>query len=94
MFIPPDIDGGCCLRYKPPTLWQRFKRLVRNIFHPIKWWKARRRRIEFTKFIVPRINRVYPALIANQLIEVQPMTAPTGELFDIDYQYETTKEKK
>lgn len=45
----------------------------------------------FTKFIFPIIRRVYPNLIANALVSVQPMTAPVGAIFFFRYRYGTTK---
>ena len=35
------------------------------------------------------MKRVYPALIANDIVSVQPMSQPSGLLFyiDIDYEY-------
>lgn len=38
-------------------------------------------------FQLPNIRRVSPGLIANQLVSVQPMTAPSGLVFFLDYQY-------
>lgn len=45
----------------------------------------------FTKFIFPLLRRVFPNLIANELVSVQPMTAPVGAVFFMDYIYGTTK---
>jgi hypothetical protein len=45
----------------------------------------------FTKFIFPVLRRVFPNLIANELVSVQPMTAPVGAVFYLDYVYGTTK---
>lgn len=45
----------------------------------------------FTKFIFPILRRVFPNLIANELVSVQPMTAPVGAVFYLDYVYGTTK---
>lgn len=38
-------------------------------------------------FLFPNIKRVYPGLIAQQLVTVQPMTVPSGLLFYLDYSY-------
>lgn len=38
-------------------------------------------------FNMPNVRRVSPQLIANQLVSVQPMTAPSGLIFYLDYQY-------
>jgi hypothetical protein len=45
----------------------------------------------FTKFIFPILRRVFPNLIANEIVSVQPMTAPTGSIFYMDYIYGTSK---
>jgi hypothetical protein len=45
----------------------------------------------FTKFIFPVLRRVFPNLIANEIVSVQPMTAPQGAVFYLDYIYSTTK---
>lgn len=45
----------------------------------------------FTKFIFPVLRRVFPNLIANEIVSVQPMTAPVGAVFFLDYIYGTTK---
>jgi hypothetical protein len=38
----------------------------------------------------PIIRRVFPNLIANDIISVQPMSLPSGLLFYMDYQYGKT----
>lgn len=45
----------------------------------------------FTKFIFPILRRVFPNLIANEIVSVQPMTAPIGAVFFLDYIYGTSK---
>ncbi len=45
----------------------------------------------FTKFIFPILRRVFPNLIANEIVSVQPMTAPVGAVFYLDYVFGTTK---
>lgn len=45
----------------------------------------------FTKFIFPILRRVFPNLIANEIVSVQPMTAPVGAVFYLDYVYGTNK---
>lgn len=41
----------------------------------------------FTKYIFPLLRRVFPNLIANQIVSVQPMTAPVGGIFFYEYKY-------
>lgn len=45
----------------------------------------------FTKFIFPILRRVFPNLIANEIVSVQPMTAPVGAVFFMDWIYGTNK---
>ena len=45
----------------------------------------------FTKYIFPILRRVFPNLIANQIVSVQPMTAPVGGIFTYEYKYGDTK---
>ena len=46
---------------------------------------------QFTKFIFPVLRRVFPNLIAHEIVSVQPMTAPVGAVFFLDYVYGTSK---
>lgn len=41
----------------------------------------------FTKYIFPILRRVFPNLIAQQIVSVQPMTAPVGGIFTYEYKY-------
>jgi Major capsid protein Gp23 len=43
------------------------------------------------RFMPPLVKRVSPGLIANQLLSVQPMTAPVGAVFYLDYVYGSHK---
>jgi len=45
----------------------------------------------FTKFIFPVLRRVFPNLIANEIVSVQPMTAPVGAVFFFNYKYGSNK---
>lgn len=45
----------------------------------------------FTTFGFPLIRRVFPNLIAQDLVSVQPMTMPTGLVFFLDFVYGTTR---
>mgnify|MGYP000255012841 CR=1 FL=1 len=46
---------------------------------------------EFTKYIFPIIRRVWPNLIAHDLVSIQPMTAAVGAIFYYEIRYGTTK---
>ena len=41
----------------------------------------------FTPIIMPLVRRVYPNLIANEILGVQPMTMPTGFIYALTNQY-------
>lgn len=45
----------------------------------------------YPAFVFPLVRRVFPALIANEIVSVQPMTAPVGAVFYLDAIYGTTK---
>ena len=45
----------------------------------------------FTKFVFPVLRRVFPNLIANEIVSVQPMTSPISAIFYLDYIYGTNK---
>jgi len=42
---------------------------------------------QFTPILMPLARRVQPELIANELIGVQPMTAPTGFIYSLSFKY-------
>ena len=43
------------------------------------------------KVMFPMIRRVFPSLIANQLVSVQPISGPTGVIYYINYTYSNDK---
>lgn len=45
----------------------------------------------FTKWIFPVLRKVFPNLIANEIVSVQPMTAPVGAVFHFKYVYGSSK---
>ena len=45
----------------------------------------------FTKYIFPILRRVFPNLIANEIMSVQPMTAPIGAVFFYEYVHSNAK---
>lgn len=45
----------------------------------------------FDKFAFPIIRAVYPNLIANEIVSVQPMAGPVSLIFYLDYLYGTSK---
>ena len=40
-----------------------------------------------TGILIPMIRKVMPTMIANQIIGVQPMTAPTGQIHTLSVRY-------
>lgn len=48
----------------------------------------------FTKYVFPILRRVFPNLIANQLVSVQPMTSPIGGIFYYEKKYDDRKGTK
>jgi len=49
---------------------------------------------QFTPILMPMVRRVYPNLIANELLGVQPMTMPTGFIYALTNQYTGTGNNK
>ena len=41
----------------------------------------------FNPMLIQLVRRTYPSLIAEQLLGVQPMTGPVGEVFGLTYNY-------
>lgn len=48
----------------------------------------------FTKYTFPILRRVWPNLIANQIVSVQPMTSPVGGIFYYERRYTDRKGTK
>jgi hypothetical protein len=42
---------------------------------------------QFTPFLMPILRKVYPALVANELLGVQPMSGPTGFIYTLTNRY-------
>lgn len=47
----------------------------------------------FQNIAFPMVRQVFSQAIALDLVSVQPMAAPTGQLFYLDYQYKEENEK-
>ena len=66
-----------------------------SCFLDIAKWLDKRRNARLYKLrgyspvLLPIIRRFMPNLIAYDLVGVQPMTAPVGELFPLGYKYHT-----
>lgn len=48
----------------------------------------------FQHYLLPLVRRVYPNLIANELVGVQPMTSPASLIFYLKYRYSGLVESK
>lgn len=49
---------------------------------------------QFTPILMPMVRRVYPQLIANELLGVQPMSMPTGFIYALTNRYTGTDNNK
>jgi hypothetical protein len=49
---------------------------------------------QFTPILMPMVRRVYPNLIANEILGVQPMSMPTGFIYALTNQYTGTDNNK
>jgi hypothetical protein len=49
---------------------------------------------QFTPILMPMVRRVYPNLIANEILGVQPMTMPTGYIYALTNRYTGTDYNK
>ena len=49
---------------------------------------------KFTPIMMPIVRRVYPALIANEILGVQPMTSPTGFIYALTNRYTGSHDNK
>lgn len=45
---------------------------------------------DFKKIVMPLTRRIFPNLIANDLVSVQPMTGPVGLAYALRFKYKTT----
>ena len=43
---------------------------------------------QFTPFLMPMLRRLYPTLIANEILGVQPMAGPTGFIYNLTRRYD------
>jgi hypothetical protein len=76
----------------PPEIvwWEEVFRGEISVFRKIWGWAKKKLwrpkpDHSFGRVIFPIIRRVFPSLIANDLVSVQPMTAPVGPSFIMNY---------
>lgn len=48
----------------------------------------------FNKTLVSFIRRITPMSIANQIVGVQPMSGPAGQIFKMKYMYSTPEKSE
>ena len=51
-------------------------------------------KLKRSSFAFPAMRRIFPSLIAQQLVSIQPMTMPMGSVFYMDYKYGPGSETK
>lgn len=84
--VQRDEDFRTCTYWRKPTpLWRR----IFDKLNPLYWWRRRNRKRLFTHMSFPLVKRVFPNMIANEIVSVQPMTAPSAALFYLDYTFGT-----
>lgn len=49
---------------------------------------------QFVPIFMPLVRRVMPALIANELVGIQPMTTPTGYIYSLNFRYTGSTDHK
>jgi hypothetical protein len=42
---------------------------------------------DFKRISIPLVRRIYPQLIANKIVSVQPLTGPTGLVYYLRHKY-------
>lgn len=46
---------------------------------------------QFKRISIPLVRRIYPQLIADKLVSVQPLTGPTGLAYYLRFRYSENK---
>lgn len=49
---------------------------------------------DFRRISIPLVRRIYPQLIVEKLVAVQPMKEPAGLSFYLNYKYSSSKKQK
>ena len=47
---------------------------------------------QFKRISIPLVRRIYPQLISNKLVSVQPLLGPTGLVYYLRFRYSSNKE--
>ena len=59
-----------------------------------KWLKRQTSLTDFRHISIPLVRRIYPQLIADKLVAVQPMKEPASLSFYLNYKYSSSKKQK
>src|SRR5882724_8951305 len=46
---------------------------------------------QFKRISIPLVRRIYPQLIANKIVSVQPLLGPTGLVYYLRFRYSSNK---
>lgn len=46
---------------------------------------------QFGRISIPLVRRIYPSLIADKIVSVQPLTGPTGLVYYLNHKYSKNK---
>ncbi len=46
---------------------------------------------QFKRIQIPLVRRIYPQLIANKIVSVQPLLGPTGLVYYLRHRYSSNK---
>lgn len=49
--------------------------------------------VGFSRISIPLVRRIYPQLIANKIVSVQPLLGPTGLVHYLRFQYSSNKQQ-
>lgn len=85
--IPQRTDAERYLRKSMAVLFENERAHLKQLSEEMRAVNVG----SFTKFIFPLLRRTFPNLIANEIVSVQPMTAPIGAVFFLDYIYGSNK---
>lgn len=98
-WMPSKDQNGRPIGMKPYNQWV-YAQLLENQLNELKNFKEKHMLGEdtttvntapFIKYTFPLLRRVWPALIAPEIVSVQPMTAPVGAVFYFELKYGDTK---
>lgn len=57
-------------------------------------WSQEPKQDPFSSIVFPVVRRVFPQMVAQQLVSVQPMSLPKGLIFYMDYTYGNELDRK